>query len=58
MTYTPDFDFSPAATARALSDPVEAALALRALGRLEEALGLLPADGPFSSDLYKLRGDL
>jgi tetratricopeptide (TPR) repeat protein len=44
--------------ARALSNPVEAALALRAQGRLEDALELLSAAGRFSSDQDILRGDI
>jgi len=44
--------------ARALTDPVEAALALRAQGRLEEALELLSAPGRSSSDPQTLRADL
>ena len=46
------------ATAPALADPVEAALALRAQGRLKEALELLSAHGTSGSDLDTLRGDL
>jgi tetratricopeptide (TPR) repeat protein len=40
------------------NDPLQAALALRAQGRLQEALDALSAPGEFSSDVYILRGDL
>jgi tetratricopeptide (TPR) repeat protein len=48
---------SAAATARALNDPIEAALALRANGRLEEALEALSRSGD-SPDSQILGGDL
>jgi tetratricopeptide (TPR) repeat protein len=47
-----------AAPASAISDRVEAALALRASGRTREALDLLSGPGDFSKDVYTLRGDL
>ena len=46
------------ATARAISDRVEAARALHAGGRTREALELLSGPGEFSQDAYTLRGDL
>lgn len=48
------------AAAPAVTDPVEAALALRASGRLEEALDLLGRAGgqAHSQDVWNLRGDL
>jgi tetratricopeptide (TPR) repeat protein len=46
------------ATAAAISDPVEAASALRAQGRLEEALDVLSRQGNFPADFYTLRGDI
>jgi len=42
----------------AVSDPLPAALALRAQGRLQEALDALSISGEFSADFYILRGDL
>src|SRR5580704_7019543 len=47
-----------AAAAAAISDPVEAALDLRAHGQLEEALDVLVRSAQHSPDLYTLRGDL
>ncbi len=47
-----------AASARAISDRVEAARALHASGRTQEALELLSGPGDFSQDVYTLRGDL
>src|SRR5437660_11369127 len=44
--------------AAAICDRVEAALALRASGRLRDALELLSEPGDFSQDVYTLRGDL
>lgn len=44
--------------APALRNPIEAAMALRAQGRLQEALQLLSAPGEYSPDFYTLRGDL
>ena len=38
--------------------PLQAALALRAQGRPQEALNALPIPGEFSADAYILRGDL
>src|SRR5260370_18416765 len=49
---------SGAASARAISDRVEAARALHASGRTQEALDLLSEPGDFSQDVYTLRGDL
>ena len=49
-------NFSNAAPAT--GDRVEAALALRACGRLRDALDLLTGPGDFSQDAYTLRGDL
>ncbi len=49
---------SGAASARAISDRVEAARALHASGRTQEALELLSGPGDFSQDVYTLRGDL
>ena len=42
----------------AMNDPLPAALALRAQGRLQEALDTLPVPSEFSADFYILRGDL
>jgi tetratricopeptide (TPR) repeat protein len=52
--------FRTAATAARLaaSNPIQAALALRAEGRLEEALQALSRPGEFNADFYILRGDL
>ncbi len=44
--------------AQAIRDPIEAALALRAQGRLHEALEVLSRPGEFPVDYYTLRGDL
>ena len=41
-----------------LNDSLETALALRAKGRLQEALAALSVPGEFSVDFYILRGDL
>ncbi|HUQ93939.1 MAG TPA: tetratricopeptide repeat protein [Bryobacteraceae bacterium] len=49
---------SGAATAPAIINRVEAALALRGQRRLKEALDLLSAPAEFSQDVYTLRGDL
>jgi len=49
---------SGAAAARAINDRVEAALGLRASGRVMEALELLSGPGDFSQDACMLRGDL
>ncbi len=49
---------SAAATAPAVNDPLQAALALRAQGRPQEALDVLCASGVFMPDHYTLRGDL
>ena len=46
------------AASAAISDRVEAALALRARGRLRDALDLLSEPGDYSQDVYTLRGDL
>ncbi len=52
--------FRTAATAARLAaaNPIQAALGLRAEGRLEEALAVLSAPGEFNADFYILRGDL
>jgi tetratricopeptide (TPR) repeat protein len=42
----------------AVNDPLQGALALRAQGRLQEALNVLSAPGEFFADYYILRGDL
>jgi tetratricopeptide (TPR) repeat protein len=42
----------------AAPDPLQAALALRAQGRPQEALNVLAAPGEFSTEAYILRGDL
>ena len=42
----------------AVNDPLQSALALRAQGRLQEALDVLSTPGEFTADLYILRGDL
>jgi tetratricopeptide (TPR) repeat protein len=47
-----------AATAPAVNDPLQVALALRAQGRLQEALDVLSTSGEFMPDHYTLRGDL
>src|SRR5579871_1545502 len=47
-----------AAAATAISDPIEAALDLRARGHLEEALNVLVRSAQHSPDLYTLRGEL
>jgi tetratricopeptide (TPR) repeat protein len=47
-----------AATARAVNDRVQAALALHTSGRTREAVELLSEPGEFSQDVYTLRGDL
>jgi tetratricopeptide (TPR) repeat protein len=49
---------SAAGAARAVNDPLQAALALRAQGRLQEALDILSSPGEFVPDFYTLRGDL
>jgi tetratricopeptide (TPR) repeat protein len=46
------------AAAAATNDPIQAALALRAQGRLREALNVLSLPGDFGADVYTLRGDL
>jgi protein O-GlcNAc transferase len=48
---------SAAATA-AIRNQVEAALALRAAGRLQEALDALTTSGQYSSDFYTIRGEI
>jgi tetratricopeptide (TPR) repeat protein len=52
--------FRTAATAAtpAVNDPLQAALAMRAQGRLQEALDVLSAPGKSATDFYILRGDL
>ena len=52
--------FRTAATAARLaaSNPIQAALALRSEGRIEEALQVLSSPGEFNADFYILRGDL
>ena len=56
------FRFDSAAAAPAVSDPIEAALGLRAAGRMEDALDLLARAGSGtlgrSQDAWNLRGDL
>jgi len=47
-----------AAATSAVHDPIQVALALRAQGRLQEALDALPLPGEFNADFYILRGDL
>ena len=49
---------SSAAVANTIRNQVEAALALRSGGRLQEALDLLTSPGEYTSDLYMLRGEL
>ncbi len=49
---------SASASARAISDRVEAARAMHATGRSREALEVLSEPSDFSQDLYTLRGDL
>jgi len=49
---------SAAAPARALSNPIREAVALRSEGRLQEALDVLVSPGEFSVDFYTLRGDI
>jgi len=46
------------AARRAVNDPLQAALAWRAQGRIQEALDVLSVPAEFSSDFYILRGDL
>lgn len=46
------------AARRAVDDPLQAALAWRAQGRVQEALAVLSVPAEFSSDFYILRGDL
>ncbi len=46
------------AATSAAPDPLQAALALRAQGRPQEALDALSIPGEFSTDAYILRGDL
>ena len=59
MTNRQPFRSSAAAPVRAISDPIEAALALRADGRLEEALDALSGQpGQRSPDFDTLRGDV
>lgn len=53
-----DFRGGGAAPARAMSDPISSALALRAAGRLKQALEVVSGPAEFSADLYNLRGDL
>lgn len=50
--------FRKGAIRPALNDPLPAALALRAQGRLREALDALSVPSEFSLDFYILRGDL
>jgi tetratricopeptide (TPR) repeat protein len=50
--------FRKGAARPAMNDPLSAALALRAQGRLQEALAALSVPGEFSLDFYILRGDL
>ena len=50
--------FRKGAARPAGNDPLQAALALRAQGRLQEALDTLSVPGEFSIDFYILRGDL
>ena len=47
-----------AAAAIAIRTQVQAAVALRADGRLEEALDALSAPGEYSSDFYTIRGEI
>ncbi len=47
-----------AAARPALRTQVQAALALRAAGRLEEALDALSTPGEYSSDFYTIRGEI
>lgn len=47
-----------AAATPAIRTQVQAALALRAAGRLEEALDALSAPGEYSSDFYSIRGEI
>ncbi len=49
---------SAAAAAPAVNDPLQAAMTLRAQGRLQEALDVLSTSGEFMPDHYTLRGDL
>jgi len=44
--------------ALAIQDRVHAALALRAAGRLEEALDMLSPPAPYSSDFYTIRAEI
>jgi len=50
--------FRKGAARPAMNDPLQAALALRAQGRLQEALAALSVPSEFSLDFYILRGDL
>jgi len=50
--------FRQGAVRPAMNDPLPAALALRAQGRLQEALDTLTVPSEFSADFYILRGDL
>ena len=50
--------FRQGALRPAMNDPLPAALALRAQGRLQEALDALSGPSEFSLDFYILRGDL
>jgi len=50
--------FRKGAARPSVNDPLPAALALRAQGRLQEALDALSVPGEFSLDCYILRGDL
>jgi tetratricopeptide (TPR) repeat protein len=47
-----------AAASPAMRTQVEAALALRAAGRLQDALDMLNAPGEYSSDFYTIRGEI
>jgi len=49
---------SPIAATAAIHDPLQAAVSLRAQGRLQEALDALPIPAEFNADFYILRGDL
>ncbi len=50
--------FRKGALKPSMNDPLQAALALRAQGRLQEALEALAVPSEFSVDFYILRGDL
>ena len=49
---------SSAAITNTVRTQVEAALALRSAGRLQEALDLLSAPGEYTSDFYTVRGEI